>query len=146
MADTDPVLVGPHPTTGAMQGARCLRCDIKIGYRPYYNLVTPQPGNPRNSDVRAMCEECAANVGPAMTQDQYQDAVKLTPGGWVVPQESKPVDPRLVQPGGTLTTKTGKVLTDDDIQALADEAEQGYDVEHLKAGPRRDHQRRRVLP
>ena len=28
-------------------------------------------------------------------------------------------------------TKTGKILTDDDIQALADEAEAGYDVSHL---------------
>lgn len=32
---------------------------------------------------------------------------------------------------GPLTTKTGKVLTDSDIQALADEAEKGYDVSHL---------------
>lgn len=30
-------------------------------------------------------------------------------------------------------TKTGKVLNDDDIEALADEAERGYDVEVLKA-------------
>lgn len=30
-------------------------------------------------------------------------------------------------------TKTGKVLTDSDIEALAEEAEQGYDVEPLKA-------------
>jgi hypothetical protein len=29
-------------------------------------------------------------------------------------------------------TKTGKVLIDDDVQALADEAERGYDVEHLR--------------
>lgn len=28
-------------------------------------------------------------------------------------------------------TKTGRVLTDEDFQALADEAEQGYDVSHL---------------
>jgi hypothetical protein len=32
---------------------------------------------------------------------------------------------------GEFVTKTGKVLTDDDIQALADEAEAGYDVSHL---------------
>lgn len=32
-------------------------------------------------------------------------------------------------------TKTGRVLTDADIQALADEAEQGYDVSDL--GPNR---------
>ena len=32
-------------------------------------------------------------------------------------------------------TKTGKVLTDADIEAMADEAERGYDVETLK--PRR---------
>lgn len=29
-------------------------------------------------------------------------------------------------------TKTGRVLTEDDIQELADEAEQGYDISHLK--------------
>jgi len=33
----------------------------------------------------------------------------------------------------TYTTRTGKVLTDADIEALADEAERGYDVEALKA-------------
>jgi len=33
---------------------------------------------------------------------------------------------------GIYTTSTGKVLTDADIQALADEAERGYDVEHLR--------------
>ena len=31
------------------------------------------------------------------------------------------------------TTKTGKTLTDADIEAMADEAERGYDVEVLKA-------------
>jgi len=31
-----------------------------------------------------------------------------------------------------MVTKTGKVLTDEDIQALADEAERGYDVERIK--------------
>jgi len=31
-----------------------------------------------------------------------------------------------------LHTKTGRVLSDEDIQALADEAEVGYDVSHLK--------------
>ncbi len=33
----------------------------------------------------------------------------------------------------TYKTRTGKVLTDADIEALADEAEGGYDVEALKA-------------
>ena len=31
----------------------------------------------------------------------------------------------------TYRTKTGKVLTDTDIEALADEAEHGYDVDQL---------------
>lgn len=35
------------------------------------------------------------------------------------------------------TTKTGKVLTDADIEALADEAEKGYDVSHLAGAPDR---------
>lgn len=34
-----------------------------------------------------------------------------------------------------LRTATGRVLTDADVQALADEAELGYDVEHLKERP-----------
>ncbi|MDA8316442.1 MAG: ribbon-helix-helix protein, CopG family [Actinomycetota bacterium] len=32
----------------------------------------------------------------------------------------------------TYETKTGKILTDTDIEALADEAERGFDVEILK--------------
>ncbi len=37
----------------------------------------------------------------------------------------------------TYRTKTGRVLTDLDIEALADEAERGYDVEHLAKRPGR---------
>lgn len=33
---------------------------------------------------------------------------------------------------GGYRTKTGHVLTDAEIEALADEAEQGYDIEHLR--------------
>jgi hypothetical protein len=33
----------------------------------------------------------------------------------------------------THRTKSGKVLTDGDIEAMADEAERGYDVETLKS-------------
>lgn len=33
----------------------------------------------------------------------------------------------------TYKTKTGKVLTDADIEALADEVERGYDVDALKS-------------
>ncbi len=33
----------------------------------------------------------------------------------------------------TYRTKTGKVLTDSEIEAMADEAERGYNVETLKA-------------
>lgn len=33
----------------------------------------------------------------------------------------------------TYRTKTGKVLTDADIEAIADEAERGYEVEQVKA-------------
>jgi hypothetical protein len=38
---------------------------------------------------------------------------------------------------GPFITKTGKVLTDADIEALADEAERGYDVSRLKGKPNR---------
>ena len=34
-------------------------------------------------------------------------------------------------------TKTGRVLTEVDLEALADEAERGYDVEHLAKKPGR---------
>lgn len=37
----------------------------------------------------------------------------------------------------TYRTKSGRVLTDADIEALADEAEAGYDVEHLVKRPGR---------
>jgi len=37
----------------------------------------------------------------------------------------------------SLVTKTGKTLTDADIEALADEAAMGYAVEHLKGKPNR---------
>lgn len=33
----------------------------------------------------------------------------------------------------TYPTKTGKILTDADVEQLADEAERGYDVEELKS-------------
>jgi uncharacterized protein (DUF4415 family) len=33
---------------------------------------------------------------------------------------------------GTYTTRTGKVLTDADVDAIATEAERGYDIEMLK--------------
>lgn len=36
------------------------------------------------------------------------------------------------EPTKSYRTGTGKVLTDSDIEALADEAERGYDVEALK--------------
>jgi hypothetical protein len=35
--------------------------------------------------------------------------------------------------GKTNTTRTGRVLSDADIQAIADEAERGYDVDALLA-------------
>ena len=38
---------------------------------------------------------------------------------------------------GPWVTKSGKVLTDADIQALAEEAERGYDVSHLIDKPNR---------
>lgn len=46
-------------------------------------------------------------------------------------------------------TKTGRVLTDADVQALADEAEHGYDVTtHLRGSDMTDsteHERRRLI-
>ncbi len=38
----------------------------------------------------------------------------------------------MVEKSGTYRTNTGKVLTDEDIEALADEVERGHDVELLK--------------
>lgn len=38
----------------------------------------------------------------------------------------------MTEPTTRYRTTTGKVLTDSDIEALADEAEKGYDVEELK--------------
>jgi hypothetical protein len=44
-----------------------------------------------------------------------------------------PGDPLVPEKPKAYRTKTGKVLTDADIEAMADEAERGYDVEQLKA-------------
>lgn len=38
----------------------------------------------------------------------------------------------MTEPTKTYRTASGKVLTDADVEALADEAERGYDVEALK--------------
>lgn len=39
--------------------------------------------------------------------------------------------------GKTYRTRTGKLLTDADIEAMADEAERGYDVDSLRGRSRR---------
>jgi hypothetical protein len=41
-------------------------------------------------------------------------------------------DEDVAEEHATYTTKTGKVLTDTDVEALADEAEDDYDVEAFK--------------
>jgi predicted RNA binding protein YcfA (HicA-like mRNA interferase family) len=46
---------------------------------------------------------------------------------WIQLTEDVPPEPVV------LITSGGKLLTDDDIQKLADEAERGYDVEHIKS-------------
>jgi hypothetical protein len=45
-----------------------------------------------------------------------------------------PYNERMSETGepGTYRTKTGRILTDEDLEALADEAERGYDPESLK--------------
>ncbi|HTH13421.1 MAG TPA: hypothetical protein VMB23_03425 [Spirochaetia bacterium] len=40
-------------------------------------------------------------------------------------------------PEGYYRTKTGRILTPEDIQALADEAEEGYDVSQIRPQPAR---------
>jgi nicotinamidase/pyrazinamidase len=62
----------------------------------------------------ARAEMRAAGVGAAQSRD-----VLATTGA--LPAAS----------AGALVTKTGRVLTDADIEALADEAEAGYDVSHI---------------
>jgi hypothetical protein len=44
-----------------------------------------------------------------------------------------PGETTLTERRKTYKTKSGKVLTDADIEAMADEAERGYDVDALKA-------------
>lgn len=40
--------------------------------------------------------------------------------------------PQMVGKNEVLRTKTGRELTNEDFEALADEAERGYDIEHLR--------------
>ncbi len=61
---------------------------------------------------------------------------------WCVPEvEHKPWSTPTSRGEAPYVTKTGKVLTTEDIEALADEAERGYDVSHLKGKPNRRHLR-----
>lgn len=54
---------------------------------------------------------------------------------WSGGRDSVPV---LGDPTPEYQTKTGRILTDADIQALADEAERGYDIEAHPPRPRKD--------
>lgn len=69
-------------------------------------------------------------------------ACVYAPKGVAVPHGARLVDrgyrgqglfgPRVYAVEPSYVTKTGKVLTDEDLEKLADEAERGYDVSHLK--------------
>ena len=68
------------------------------------------------------CPHCGAKPGDKCT----------TPSGKTTPE---PHMTRQTEADKPIVTKTGKVLTDADIEALADEAEAGYDVSHLRPKP-----------
>lgn len=79
--------------------------------------------------------EPVADAKPAFTIEQYRDKW-CDRRRWGNPNcncgactDDDPVPPI------TLRTKTGHLLTEDDIQALADEAERGYDPAKLRARP-----------
>ena len=46
-------------------------------------------------------------------------------------------DANMIATGTSLTTETGRVLTDQDLETLADEAERGYDISELKGKKRK---------
>lgn len=48
------------------------------------------------------------------------------------PHRERPV---MIQEGEVVRTKTGTVLTQEDLQRLADEAEGGYDVSRIRERP-----------
>ena len=72
-----------------------------------------------NDPMAVTCPRCKAKPGHKCT----------TPGGNPTYQTHMARQAEAEKP---IVTKTGKVLTDADIEALADEAEAGYDVTHLK--------------
>lgn len=49
----------------------------------------------------------------------------------IISTERDGEDVFVVEPVGGWMTRTGRVLTEADIEALADEAERGYDIDHL---------------
>jgi hypothetical protein len=77
---------------------------------------------PRNTKNRALISELWDRVSTLESQMKTLNERAIKDGDQV-------------EIGETYKTKSGKVLTDEDIQALADEAEEGYDIEHLKPMP-----------
>jgi hypothetical protein len=88
----------------------------------------PRLRKPTETGPLLSCRRCGVNKGEV-------SETRPCPGDVQVVLRADTADPPLV-------TKTGKVLTDEDIEALADEAEQGYDVSHLlEKKDRREHPR-----
>lgn len=82
-----------------------------------------------------------SGVGAAIVADGSADGIveQLLAAGWTLDSDATAIVAgkrirQLVPP--PLVTATGKVLTDGDVEALADEAERGYDVRNVKE---RDH-------
>ena len=72
-----------------------------------------------DNEMKVACPRCGAGVG---------EPCVAASGASAPPHAGRRERAREVP----IRTKTGKVLTDADIEALADEAERGYDISQIK--------------
>lgn len=97
--------------------AQLLRDDVEVTTDPPIDEIEAER---RGYTVDRHCYPWVAYKGPRFTPDEV---IEIDTPAWPI------------------RTRTGKVLTDDDFERLADEAERGYSVEGL-----RDRPSRRPLP
>jgi hypothetical protein len=73
-------------------------------------------------------------------RDALQPAREALVPGWheMLRRHTAPEEGPAQMGKGPVTTATGRVLTDADFRALADEAEEGYPIERLQAARARD--------